>query len=221
MSPFRTTRRKALGLGLAAALAFAMPLAFSLPAAAADADAESFIDKIGENVVNILRDPGLDRAGKLAKLRTLLDQSTDLDLVARLVMGPTWRQATPEQQAAYTQAFRKLINKTMADRLGDYGGETFGVTGSREANERDTIVSTQIKRLNGQAPIAVDWRIRNNDGERRIIDIVAEGVSLVVSQRDEVASIVGQKGIDGLIQTMEARVQSDKPIETTQPLKQG
>ncbi|MCB1884584.1 MAG: ABC transporter substrate-binding protein [Geminicoccaceae bacterium] len=220
MPHVRTTRRGALGLGLAAALAFALPFV-PLSAGAADADAEAFVDKIGEKVMDILRDGSLDRAGKLAKLRGLLDESTDLDLVARLVMGPTWRQASPEQQAAYTKAFRQLINKTMADRLGDYGGETFGVTGSREANERDTIVSTQIKRPGGQAPIAVDWRVRNTDGERRIIDIVAEGVSLVVSQRDEVASIVGQKGIDGLIQTMEARAKSDKPIETTQPLKQG
>jgi len=49
--------------------------------------------------------------------------------------------------------------------------------------------------------------VRNLDGRYSIIDIVAEGVSMVVTQRSEVASVVSQKGMDGLIRTMRERLE--------------
>jgi phospholipid transport system substrate-binding protein len=96
----------------------------------------------------------------------------------------------------------------MADRLNTYSGETFEITGSKPIDDRDTVVNTRIVRPAADAaPIAVDWRVRDNDGRLSIIDIVAEGVSMVVTQRSEVGSVVSQKGMDGLIATMKQRLQ--------------
>ena len=96
----------------------------------------------------------------------------------------------------------------MADRLNTYGGETFEITAAKPVDQRDTVVSTKIFRpASGSQPIAVDWRVRSLDGRYSIIDIVAEGISMVVTQRSEVASVVSQKGMDGLIQSMRERLQ--------------
>ena len=51
----------------------------------------------------------------------------------------------------------------------------------------------------------MDWRVRESDGGYAIIDVVAEGVSLVVSQRNEVGSIVERDGMPGLIEAMRER----------------
>ena len=217
MSLLSLTRRLGLTLVLALAL-FATPVASAL---ARDQAAEAYVLQVGDDAVAILRDEGLAKPDKLAELKNLLDGRTDLDLVAKLIMGPSWRRATPEQQQAYLEAFRGLLNKTMADRMGDYSGQNFNVTGSTEINERDSMVQSEIPYAQDRPPAKVEWRVRKTDKGLKIIDIVAEGVSLVVSQRNEVASIVGNKGIDGLIETMQARAASDAPIKSVTPLEKG
>jgi phospholipid transport system substrate-binding protein len=199
--PLASASRRRL-LGLAALLPLA-PL--SRPATASTSDAQTFISELGDVVLVILSDASLDNNQKLERLKTLLNEHTDLDLVARLVLGRHWRTATDAERAEYIELFRQILMNTLAARLGDYNGQTFEVLGSTGLNERDTAVQTQIIRVGGAPPLQVDWRVRESDGGYAIIDVVAEGVSLVVSQRNEVGSIVERDGMPGLIEAMRER----------------
>ncbi|HMR32859.1 MAG TPA: ABC transporter substrate-binding protein [Geminicoccaceae bacterium] len=180
----------------------------SAPAGADENGARQFVQDVGDRTVAALRRAGSSNQQRLDELVGLLNTATDLDLVGRLVLGQYWRTATDGQRAEYTRLFKELVVKSMADRLNTYGGETFQITTAKPVDQRDTVVSTRIFRPgSGGQPIAVDWRVRQLDGRYSIIDIVAEGVSMVVTQRSEVASVVSQKGMDGLIQTMRERLE--------------
>lgn len=173
--------------------------------------AEQFIQDLGDRTLAVLEQPVAPQR-KLDELKLLLDQSTDLELVARLVLGRYWRQATPEQQAEYVWLFKQLVMQTMAERFSWYTGETFEITGAKPVDERDTMVATRILRPAGKAPIQVDWRVRETGGDFLLIDILAEGVSMVVTQRAEAAEVIGQNGIDGLLAQMRDRLaQRTKP----------
>lgn len=176
------------------------------PALAVNAQsADQFIQVIGDQTVSILRDNGLSQQSKLVALKDLLDQSTDLNLIGRLVMGQHWRRASPEQQRAFVELFDKLVMRTMAERMSRYRGQTFQIIGSSPIDERDTKVSTRLS-LPGEEPFQVDWRVRKSDRGFLLIDIVVEGISLVVTQRSEVNEVVGKQGIDGLLAEMQGRV---------------
>ena len=194
------TRRRLLQL------ATLLPIAAMAKPALADAsDAQAFIAGLGDEVVAILTQPDASNEEKLVELKTLLDDNTDLDLVARLVLGRHWRTASAADRDEYVSLFRKILTNTLAARLGDYEGQTFEVVGNNALSERDTAVQTQINRLGGAPPLRVDWRVRQHDGDYLIIDVVAEGVSLVVSQRNEVSSVVERQGMPGLIEAMRER----------------
>jgi phospholipid transport system substrate-binding protein len=45
----------------------------------------------------------------------------------------------------------------------------------------------------------VDWRVRNIKDNYKIIDVVVEGVSMLVTQKAEFSAVLRQQGIDGLI----------------------
>ena len=196
-------RRSLFGLALGLALGLAaLPLARP---ATANPTAETFIAAIGEQVVEILRDADQSDADKLAALKSLLDSHTDLDLVARLVLGRHWQTASENERRDYVELFRQILMNTMAERMSDYEGQTFEVVGSNLLNERDTAVQTRINRLRGAPPLRVDWRLRQTGDDFAIIDVIAEGVSLVVSQRNEVGSVVERQGMSGLIETMRER----------------
>ena len=183
-------------------------------AVAAAASAREFIQELGDRTVAILNADATPQQ-KLAQIKSLLDQATDLTLVARLVMGRYWREAGEAQKQEYVRLFNALLMQTMAERFSWYTGETFEIVDAKPADERDTMVATRILRPNGKPPINVDWRVREADGRFLLIDIVAEGVSLVISQRAEAAEYISRNGIDGLLAEMRNRLaKRDAPAKT-------
>ena len=113
---------------------------------------------------------------------------------------------TPEQQNNYLDLYAEWVLKTYSSRLGGYLGQTFEVTKSVATDKGDIFVSSRIKRPFDAEPIRVDWRVRNIDGKPKVIDIVAEGTSMLVTQRSEFLAVLGKSGIEGLLGTMRLRV---------------
>lgn len=181
-------------------------VAFLTTANQANANPEEFVQRLSDDVVKTLDNPDLASEEKLQNLKLLLDKAADLELLAKLILGRYWRSATPEEQSDYVNVFQQLVNQTMADRLSDYGGETITVVGSQVLNERDTMVSTVVARPGGSPPFSVDWRVRETDGRSAVIDVVAEGVSLVVTQRSEIGDVVAKSGMSGLIDKLNERL---------------
>ncbi len=114
------------------------------------------------------------------------------------MIGRYWRAATPQQRQEYLSLFRVFVLDTYAQRLDGYSGETIDVIKSLPIDETDTMVSTEIVRRNGP-PIRVDYRVRIRNDGHRIVDVIVEGISLVVTQRSEFASVINRKGLDGLL----------------------
>jgi phospholipid transport system substrate-binding protein len=206
------SRRAAL-LGAAAALLASHAGHAAL--AALDGSPKDFIQRLGDQAVSILNEAEATPPQKLKQLKALLDQSTDIDLVARLVLGRHWREGTEAQKQEYVRLFHQLVMQTMAERFSWYTGETFEIADAKPVDDRDTMVSTRILRPTGKPPILVDWRVRQSERGYLLIDIVAEGVSLVVTQRSEAAEYISRNGFDGLLQEMRNRLaKRDAPTGT-------
>jgi phospholipid transport system substrate-binding protein len=196
-------RRRALTLS--GALLLGLLRIGPLAAAPDPTDASAFISLTGEKVLAVLRDNSLSDEAKLERLIEILDGPIDLELVGRLVLGRHWRTASPEQQATYQRLFRAYALETLASQLNLYSGQTFEIEGAQVANDRDTLVRMLI-RSDDRPPLQVEWRLRNrDDGELVVIDMVVEGVSLIITQRDQFGSIIQREGMDGLLAELEKR----------------
>jgi phospholipid transport system substrate-binding protein len=193
----RTSRR--LLLAMAASAAVTVPFAASAQSKADDA--EAFIRDLARQAVAL---SGGRRDA--AELEALLDRSADTELVARLVLGRHWRTADAERRARYVELFRGYVLAGLARRLGGVGGvERVDVSGSRATRSGDTVVATDIVLGSDPGPVGVEWRVRRSgDGSLRIIDVAVEGVSLVVTNRNEFDAIVSRSGMDGLLRQLEA-----------------
>ncbi|HEY0833789.1 MAG TPA: ABC transporter substrate-binding protein [Azospirillum sp.] len=197
-----------LFLSCAALLAFgsrAVPSAFAQ--SISDKGAADFINTLGNEAINTFARKDLQRQQALTRFRDLLYQGFDVPYISRWVLGRFWNQASSQQQQEYERLFERLIVQTYANRFIEYSGETFRITGTRPEGETDAMVGTQIVRPSGP-PINVDWRVRKKDGGYKIIDVVVEGVSMGVTQRQEFASVIQSNGgnIDGLLKALRERV---------------
>ena len=59
----------------------------------------------------------------------------------------------------------------------------------------------------GASPMKIDWRLVTDNGTYKISDIIIEGISMMVTQRSEFASVVQRNGgqVRGLIAMMRER----------------
>jgi phospholipid transport system substrate-binding protein len=194
-----------------AAVAAVLLLAASAvsPAAAAPAagEAAKFVKTLGDEAIRLLGATDIDAGQRRQQYRNLLEAGFAVDTIARFVLGRYWRAANEQQRAEYLGLFREFVLDTYASRLDNYAGETFEIVGAQPLDEKDTIVTTEIRASNGP-PIRVDYRVRLIDGGYKIVDVVIEGVSLITTQRAEFASIVNRRGIEGLLALLRERTQS-------------
>ncbi len=194
-----TLRRRAIPLLLAALFLLPAGLAKAAPVA----EAERFINALGMRTLDVLSRPGADDRQRVYELAGILDQAADLQLIARLVLGRHWRAANEQQRQEYVALFQAYARDSLAQRFGAYkGGQRFVIAGTKPVGDADALVSTQIFLGRNQAPVAVDWRVRDVGGRLVIVDIVAEGISMLVTNRSEFDSIVNSRGIEGLLVQM-------------------
>ncbi len=187
-------RTSAVGIALTAALWVFTPGA----ADAAQTEAARFVKSLGDEAIVVLSASDASEEQRQIRFRSLLDQGFAVNTIARFVIGRYWRAATPQQREEYLSLFRLFVLDTYAQRLDGYSGETFDVIKSLPIDETDTMVSTEIVRQNGP-PIRVDYRVRIGNDGHRIVDVIVEGISLVVTQRAEFASVINREGFDGLL----------------------
>jgi phospholipid transport system substrate-binding protein len=169
--------------------------------------ARELVETVGHKVLSVLRDRGLSQQQKFEQLVQLLSGPIDLNLVARLILGRYWRTASEQQRADYLKLFRAFALHTLATRLDVYGGQNFEITGAKAVDDRDAVVSTRI--VGNGAPIKVDWRVRELDDHNLVaIDVIVEGVSLIVTQRSEFGAVIERQGMDGLLSELRRRAES-------------
>jgi phospholipid transport system substrate-binding protein len=202
-------RRRLIGaiLGLLGSLV-PMRLAKALPSAAA---AEQVVRRLVDQVWQLLTERGVEQVND-EDLHSVLAEGTDLSLLGRLVLGRYWRDANPRQRAEYLSLFRRYMLKTFVQRLRQYAGADldqpgarFQIIASRPVGERDILVQSRVAPPTSQ-PLRVDWRLRERPGEPVIIDLIVEGISLLVTQRSEFAAVLERSGVDGLLTELRARV---------------
>jgi len=165
---------------------------------------KQFIESLGEETISAITNPNVSEKDRLTEFSRLFRKGFDVDTISRFVLGRYWRRATDEQKVEYQTLFADFILTTYANRFRQYSGERLLVDGERAADKRDTIVLSKIKPPVRPA-IRVDWRVRKTGADHKIIDVIVEGVSMAITQRDEFASVIRRGG--GRVETLIAELQ--------------
>lgn len=194
-------RSGALGLFAAAAAGLAPRWARALSVD----EASGFVEQTIEEVAALLEAPG-DSGSKAAKLRAIMEKRAAMPEIARFVAGTAWRGMSEDQQARFVDAFTGFISSIYAGRFDEYAGEVpqdnlFTLGRVTDAGRKGMLVRTTINRA-GEAPVVVDWLVTDRPGRPVIADIVIEGVSLLVTQREEIGAMLEarQGNVDKLIE---------------------
>jgi len=205
-------RRRGVIPVLASALAFAGFLA-AAPGARADdlSAARNLIQSTATQLLGVVNSSESDGQKQVA-LRQLVANAVDVDGVARFVIGRFWRVATPAQQQDYMQTFRQLLVYAVTAQASTFQGASFTI-GTVVQRDVGIVVDTNVM-VPGKPQALVQWVVAMEDGSPKIIDILAEGTSLRLTERNDYAGVISQHGgqIQPLLDAMHhqlARFQSN------------
>jgi phospholipid transport system substrate-binding protein len=193
-------RRTSISLIAALPAVFGLWAAFVPRACASPAGdrAAALITTAGGRLVAAINGTGtLEQRHKL--LGGIIDDSIDVNGVAHFCLGRFWRIATPAQQQQYLGLFRNALIVNIASKIGEFQGVRFTV-GSTQDRDAGELVSTVIERPNN-SPVNVQWVVANAGTDPKVVDVIAEGTSLRITQRDDYASFLNQHddSIDALL----------------------
>jgi phospholipid transport system substrate-binding protein len=171
-------------------------------------DATQFITRSGERLIAALDGAGKATA-KRQQLVALLDEALDVDGIARFALGRFWNTASGGQRNEYLRLFSAVLIDRLCSAFDDYHGMRFSIERATEVDDA-VQVATSVYRPN-QAAQRVVWIVGTVGGVTKIVDIVAEGFSVRVMQRDHCVKLLQQDGysLEGLIGTL--RQQSGIP----------
>ncbi|MDP6873179.1 MAG: ABC transporter substrate-binding protein [Alphaproteobacteria bacterium] len=155
----------------------------------------SALKKLSHQAVSILNNGKLDQSSRIAQFHGLMSRDFDIPLMARFALGRHWKRADTDQRTAYVDAFSKFLLHNYAPKIAGAKVARFDVLSARRAGKRDVMVQSRIARGNGQI-LKLVWRMRQRNGQFRVIDVVAEGVSLALTKRQEFAAILKANGGD-------------------------
>jgi len=201
-------------------------LAGIVPAFAADAPAtapapvpgptpQALIERVSQD---LLRDLDANRAAyekDPAKLRALVDRYLlphfDTEFAARRVLGKHWTTATPEQRKRFIDAF-------VGSLMGDYGDAILEFTADRlkllpfrgDPAATSATVRSLVKRDDG-TEVPVNYTLRATPAGWKAWDVTIEGISYVKNFQNDFGAEINDKGIEHLIQRLEAQKGSHAP----------
>jgi phospholipid transport system substrate-binding protein len=208
-------RRDFLGSWLPAFLVAALVLAGLQPGPAqADefgAGAKKFIEILTADAISMLTVQNISKTERADRFRQLMNKNFAIKGIAKFVLGRYWRKVSEPEKKEYLKLFEDLLVATYADRFAKYSGEKLLVNKSEVRGKGDALVHTVMIRVDGSKPLKVAWRVRGKNGVYKIVDIMVEGISMVVTQKSEFSSFIkkNEGSMGALLSELRKRIQAN------------
>jgi len=169
--------------------------------------AEDQLKQSVEKIQSILSDPAFKGDAKATarreKLKEAISERFDFEEMARRSLGAQWQKRTPEEQKEFVQLFRDLLEGAYLGKLEEYSGEKVRYLSDRE--EKDLAeINTKVVNKKGEE-FALDYRLRNANGDWKVIDVVVENISLVNNYRSQFNRILTKSSFQDLVQAMKQK----------------
>ncbi len=168
-----------------------------------------FIQNLSEEVMAVWSDSKLNEKERYEAFRNLFEQATDIELLAKGMLGRHYRTATAEQRSAYMAAMKEYIVAEFDKRMSQIGFKALQITGTKPAPGRrgHLYVKTMVTRDQGD-PILADWRVRKENSIFQIVNLNFEGINLLVTNRDVFSAKINDIGFDAFVNWLKEQTSS-------------
>ncbi|MCZ4352564.1 ABC transporter substrate-binding protein [Roseovarius aestuarii] len=189
------TRRHMIGTGLAATCAATLP---GMALALTDATAKALVQQVVNDINRVIAS-GKPVNAMIKDFEGIFRRYADVNLIARSTLGADANRASASQLRAYTDAFRSYVARKYGKRFNEFAGGKVEVKSVRKVKSWHEVAG--VVNLRGSAPFDVRFLVSDRSGKDLFFDLVIEGISLRLSERTEIGSMLDRRkgNIDAMI----------------------
>ncbi len=165
-----------------------------------------FVNNTSKKIISVLKSNFNDPL-KEKELQEIFFDTVDTDWMGKFILGIDYKKLTPEISAKYLAAYKNFLSIKYASKFTEYNGQGFYIEDIKQLSKSHILVVTKVNSKNNSGNhIEISYRIKPDPHHGfKVIDIVAEKISLIINQKSEFSSVIKQKGIDFLIRQLEQK----------------
>ena len=134
---------------------------------------------------------------KAGRLEPLVADDFNIPMMAQLAIGEPWSRMSANEREALTAALTRYTAARYAAELDDDTAARCTVDPRVDTRGPDKLVRTKVPDPDG--PVSVNYRLRQDGGGWKVIDVYYNGVSELATQRADFAGVVRAQGAAGLV----------------------
>ena len=176
-------------------------------------EVEIFVNELGNKIVAVVGNNKIKLNQKREILVNIIDEVVDTKWIAKFVLGKYYKTITAEQKEKFAMLYHDFMVNTYSPKFTGYNGEKFSITSINK--DENYYTAKCIFYPSDNAPnMNFDFRIRKNTNGIKpkflVFDILAEGVSLIETQRSEFGSVIAKDGLEKLMADLQVKTNDIK-----------
>ncbi|MDQ6980998.1 MAG: ABC transporter substrate-binding protein [Ghiorsea sp.] len=140
-----------------------------------------------------------DREG----IRQVVAGKFDYREMSRRSVGKPWKKMTAEKQVEFTELFRQVLEYSYGNQLAGYHGQKVVFEKADFKKDKARVKGAII---DDNKTIPMEYRLHQTPTGWQVYDIKIEGVSMIITFRKDFKSIIKKKNIDGLMATLQQKI---------------
>jgi len=140
-----------------------------------------------------------DREG----IRQVVAGKFDYREMSRRSVGKPWKKMTAEKQVEFTELFRQVLEYSYGNQLAGYHGQKVVFEKADFKKDKARVKGAII---DNNKTIPMEYRLHQTPTGWQVYDIKIEGVSMIITFRKDFKSIIKKKNIDGLMATLQQKI---------------
>ena len=169
----------------------------SLPGSAAETDqARVTIQAAVNEGLGTFTDRSYSLEDRTRLLDGLLRRYSDPTLLSANILGRYWGKISPTEQREFSETFMHYLVSSFVGLLKNLeSGVTVRVGDAFEVGSRIRVTSVVTFPSEPGVAIPVDWELATApDGRQVVVDVTAEGISIIRAMREDFASVLRSSG---------------------------
>ena len=162
---------------------------FSFPKLYADrvVDSQKLVTSLYNDLVaTSVKEMSIDE--QKTELEKLFQEYVDIPIIARAVLGKSWRNATTHQKAKFVNAFKNYVSIKYGRQFSEFRGANLEIVKSRDTLTKAGVLVSTVVVVPGKPSLKVVWQVSDGSGSLKLIDLRVEGISMLSTERQEFRS---------------------------------
>lgn len=164
------------------------------------------VSEFHEGLIEVMKSSSY--SDRVQLLTPYVANNFDTGTVARIALGRNWRKIEEGNKATIMALMGEVIVSSYASRFPTYSQQYFDILGQKSVNSDRVIVRTRLH--TSSEIVDLDYQLVELDGQWRIFDVVANGVSDLSLKRSTYSATFKSDGVTGVIQEIRQTIKDNQ-----------